>query len=90
MYIYDKQSDTMHRNHQKHSNLENRREVRVFKAELPPAEVDPPFDICRIVNKPLQKKTLRQFWSDRFETNRTWALILGLHVLFVSKRKLAE
>ena len=26
------------------------------------------------------------FWSDCFETNRTWASILGLHVLFVSKR----
>ena len=25
-------------------------------------------------------------WSDRFETNRTWALVLGPQVLFVSKR----
>ena len=31
-------------------------------------------------------KALCQFWSHRFETNRTWALTLGLHVLFVSKR----
>ena len=27
----------------------------VFKAELRPAEVDPGFDICRVVNEPLQK-----------------------------------
>ena len=33
-----------------------------------------------------EKLTLFYFWSDRFETNRTWGLILGLHVLFVSKR----
>ena len=28
----------------------------VFKAELRPAEVDPRFDICRVINEPLQKK----------------------------------
>ena len=32
-----------------------------------------------------EKLTLFYFWSDRFETNRTWGPILGLHVLFVSK-----
>ena len=32
-----------------------------------------------------EKLTLIDFWSHRFETNRTWAPILGLHVLFVSK-----
>ena len=33
-----------------------------------------------------EKLTLIYFSSNRFETNRTWAPILGLHVLFVSKR----
>ena len=33
-----------------------------------------------------EKLTIFYFWSDRFETNWTWALILGPHVLFVSKR----
>ena len=33
-----------------------------------------------------EKLTLLYFWSDCFETNRTWAPILGLHVLFVSKQ----
>ena len=31
-------------------------------------------------------KSLRQFWSNRFETNRTWSPNIGAHVLFVSKR----
>ena len=31
-------------------------------------------------------KSLRQFWCDRFETNKTWAPTLGPQVLFVSKR----
>ena len=33
----------------------------VFQAELQPAEVYPRFDLCRVVNEPLQKKSLRQF-----------------------------
>ena len=35
----------------------------VFKAELRPAEVDPGFDICRVVNEPLQKKVKFQYSS---------------------------
>ena len=31
-------------------------------------------------------KSLCQYWSDRFETNSTWAPLLGPQVLFVSKR----
>ena len=30
-------------------------------------------------------KSLRQFWSNRLETNRTWEHHIGVHVLFVSK-----
>ena len=33
-----------------------------------------------------KKLTLLYFWSDRFETNRTWSPIIRPHVLFVSKR----
>ena len=33
-----------------------------------------------------EKLSLFYFWSNPFETNRTWSPILGLHVLFVSKR----
>ena len=29
--------------------------------------------------------SLRQFWSDRLETNRTWSPNIGAYVLFVSK-----
>ena len=34
----------------------------------------------------IEKLSLFYFWSNPFETNRTWSPILGLHVLFVSKR----
>ena len=57
-----------------------------FKAELRAAEVDSCFEICWKQIQCEQKLTLLYFSSDRFETNRTWALILGLHVLYVSKR----
>ena len=33
-----------------------------------------------------KKLTLLYFWSDRFETNRTWSPSIGAHVLFVLKR----
>ena len=45
--------------------------------------------VSRIVTMQIrcnEKLPLFYFWSDRFETNRTWALILGVHLLFVSKR----
>ena len=42
------------------------------------AEVDPRFEIYRdavAVSKTPKKLTLNRFWSDRFETKRTWAPI---------------
>ena len=87
MYIYDKQNDRIHRNHPKHSNLENRCFRYIGPQKSPKIlEVDPCFEICREANSVLRKTNTFYFWSDRFETNRTWAPILGLHVLFVSKR----
>ena len=57
----------------------------VFKAELQVAEVDPRFEICCDAIAVSKKLTLFYFWSDRFETKKTWIQIYGVHVLFVSK-----
>ena len=87
MYIYSIQSDMMHSFHPKHSNLENRCFRYIGPQKSPKIlEVDTRFEICREANAVLRKTNTFYFWSDRFETNRTWAPILGLHVLFVSKQ----
>ena len=40
---------------QRVQNMYSKRGKEVFEAELQATEVDPPLDMCRVVNEPLQK-----------------------------------